>query len=63
MVYLIKEMIGYGGEVVWDRSKPDGKPKRMLDVSKAEREFGFKAETLFEVGLKKTICWYRENML
>lgn len=63
LVYLIKEMVGYSGEVVWDRSKPDGQPKRMLDVSKAEREFGFKPETPFVIGLGKTIDWYRQNMI
>lgn len=63
LVYLIKEMVGYGGEVVWDRSKPDGQPRRMLDTSRAEIEFGFRAETTFEVGLKRTIDWYRDNML
>jgi GDP-L-fucose synthase len=46
------------GEIVWETREPDGQPRRMLDVSKAEREFGFKAETSFEEGLKKTIDWY-----
>jgi dTDP-D-glucose 4,6-dehydratase len=63
LVYLIKDMVGYDGEVVWDRSKPDGQPARRLDTSKAEIEFGFRAETLFEAGLRNTIDWYRENLL
>jgi GDP-L-fucose synthase len=62
LVDLIKEMVGYTGEVVWDRSKPDGQPRRMLDISMAELEFGFKAKTTFDAGLKKTIDWYRESM-
>ena len=41
--------------------KPDGQPRRMLDTSKAEKEFGFKAMTSFEEGLKKTIEWYRDK--
>ena len=48
----------YRGGVVWDTSKPDGQPRRMLDTSRAFKEFGFKAKTGFENGLKKTIDWY-----
>ena len=50
----------FKGELRWDVSKPDGQPRRMLDTSRAEREFGFKAKTSFEEGLRKTIEWYRE---
>ncbi|GJM15331.1 MAG: GDP-L-fucose synthase [Thermodesulfobacteriota bacterium] len=63
LVNMIKDMVGFEGEVVWDTSKPDGQPKRMLDVTKAEKEFDFKAKTDFEEGLYKTISWYRENIL
>ena len=45
----------------WDPSKPDGQPRRCLDVSRAEREFGFRAQTDFREGLMKTIKWYRER--
>jgi GDP-L-fucose synthase len=55
---LIAELTGFRGKIVWDRSKPDGQPRRMLDVTSAEKEFGFKAKTRFEEGLKKTIEWY-----
>lgn len=55
---LIKELSGFKGKIVWDKSKPDGQPRRMLDVSKAKKEFGFAAKTPFKVGLKKTIDWY-----
>ncbi len=58
LVDLIKELTGYKGEISWDTSKPDGQPRRCLDVEKAKKEFGFKAETDFRVGLKKTIEWY-----
>ena len=54
----IKDLIGYKGRIVWDSSKPDGQPRRCLDVSRAAKEFGFKAKTNFEEGLKKTIGWY-----
>lgn len=55
---LIKKLTDYGGKIVWDRSKPDGQPRRMLDVTKAKKEFGFQASTSFEDGLRKTIDWY-----
>jgi len=55
---LIKDIIGFKGKIIWDTSKPDGQPRRCLDVSKAQEEFGFNAETKFESGLKKTIDWY-----
>jgi len=61
LVSLIAELMDYRGEIAWDTSKPDGQPRRMLDVSKAERVFGFKTETTFEEGLRKTIDWYLQN--
>jgi len=51
----------FKGEIRWDTSKPDGQPRRCLDVLKAEKEFGFKAKTNFEEGLKKTIQWYLKS--
>ena len=63
LVSMIKEIIGYEGEVEWDTMRPDGQPRRKLDVSKAREEFGFQSETPFKEGLRKTIEWYRENML
>ena len=54
----IVELTGFGGRIVWDPSKPDGQPRRYLDTSKAEREFGFTASTTLEVGLRNTIDWY-----
>lgn len=61
LMELIAKLTGFTGEIRWDPSKPNGQPRRKLDVSRAEKEFGFKAETTFEDGLKQTIEWYREN--
>ncbi|KPK73379.1 NAD-dependent dehydratase [candidate division WOR_3 bacterium SM23_60] len=61
LVQLIMSLTGYTGTITWDTSKPDGQPRRMLDTSKAEKAFGFKAQTDFKIGLEKTISWYREH--
>lgn len=61
LVNLIARLTGFEGKIVWDTTKPDGQPRRSLDTSKAEKEFGFRAKTPFEEGLKKTIDWYREH--
>jgi len=58
----IKILIGYTGKIVWDKTKPDGQPKRRLDVSKARKQFGFQVKTSFETGLTKTIDWYKQNL-
>jgi len=58
---LIQGATGYDGEITWDTSKPDGQPRRCLDTSKAEKEFGFKAKTNFEEGLKKTVEYYEQE--
>lgn len=52
---------GFRGRFVWDASKPDGQPRRRLDVSRAERSFGFQATTTFEEGLERTVAWYRQQ--
>jgi GDP-L-fucose synthase len=57
----IKTAVGYAGEIEWDTSKPNGQPRRMLDVSRARERFGFSAQTAFHEGLRKTIAWYREH--
>ncbi len=61
LVTKIAKMTGFGGDIVWDASKPDGQPRRCLDVSRAKSLFGFEAETDFDSGLKKTIDWYLQN--
>jgi len=58
---LIARLAGFKGEIIWDASKPDGQPRRMLDTSKALNEFKFKAKTDLTTGLNKTIEWYKEN--
>ena len=63
LVYMIKELVGYEGEVEWDTSRPDGQPRRRLDVSKAKEEFGFESEISLMEGLVETIEWYKKNIL
>ncbi len=62
LVELIRKLTGFRGKIIWDSSKPDGQPRRCLNTSKAYKEFGFKAKTSFEEGLKGTIDWYRETV-
>lgn len=56
---MICELAGFNGRIEWDTSKPDGQPRRLLDITKAKKEFGFEAKTEFREGLKTTIEWYR----
>jgi GDP-L-fucose synthase len=58
---LIARLTGFTGRMVFDASRPNGQPRRGLDTSRAERGFGFKAQTSFEEGLQRTIEWYREK--
>jgi GDP-L-fucose synthase len=59
----IAAITGFTGRIVWDASQPNGQPRRCLDVSRAEREFGFRASTPFEAGLRETVEWYRSHRL
>lgn len=61
LVNMIRTISGYRGKIKWDTSKPDGQPRRRLEVSRAKREFGFEAKTNFRDGLVKTIEWYRKT--
>jgi GDP-L-fucose synthase len=61
LVILIAELTGFTGRIVWDSTKPDGQPRRCLDTTRAEREFGFRATTDFREGLRRTIVWYRDH--
>jgi GDP-L-fucose synthase len=61
LVLLIVKLTHFTGEIRWDPTKPDGQPRRCLDVEKAAREFGFRAKTSFEKGLRATIQWYKEH--
>lgn len=59
---LVAQVTGFEGRIVWDTSKPDGQPRRMLDVSRARERFGFEAQTDFEEGLRRTVAWYRRQL-
>jgi GDP-L-fucose synthase len=59
LVALIAELTGFEGQIVYDASKPDGQPRRKLNVERAKREFDFVAETPFRVGLQRTIDWFK----
>jgi len=59
----IAELTGFSGEIRWDTSMPNGQPRRSLDASRAEKLFGFKAETPLREGLERTIAWYRASRL
>ena len=61
LVELIVKLTGFKGGVVWDKTKPDGQPRRKLSVEKAEKLLGWKSQVTFEEGLKRTIEWYRAN--
>jgi GDP-L-fucose synthase len=61
LVKKIINIVGYKGKVIYDKTKPDGQPKRRLDVTRAKKEFGFKAQTKFDQGLKETINWYLDQ--
>jgi len=63
LINLIVHLTGYKGKVIWDKSKPDGQPRRMLDTNIAEKEFGFRAKMNFKKGLEKTIEWYKKKYL
>jgi GDP-L-fucose synthase len=58
LVRKLVKFMNYKGKIVWDKTKPNGQPRRCLDVSRAKKEFGFVARTKFDEGLKKTIEWF-----
>ena len=62
LIHLIAELTGYQGEIAWDRTKPDGQPRRKLNVERAWKEFGFRSSTQFRAGLAETIRWYQKVM-
>ena len=63
LVDIIARTTGFDGSIHWDTTKPDGQPRRKLDVTRAERLFGFRSFTTFEDGLRRTIDWYKETRL
>jgi GDP-L-fucose synthase len=56
---LIVRLTKFKGKIIWDKTKPDGQPRRCLDTTRARKEFGFDSKVSFETGLKKTIAWYK----
>jgi GDP-L-fucose synthase len=63
LVRLVATLTGFSGTVVWDTSKPDGQPRRLVDTSRAADRFGFVATTPLEEGLRRTIEWYRQSLV
>jgi len=61
LVQLICQLMDFKGEIRWDTSKPDGQPRRKLDISRAKKEFGFIAKIDFKIGLQKTIKWWQKE--
>lgn len=61
LTHLIAKLTGFQGEIMWDPSKPDGQPRRCLDVTRAKEAIGFTAQTPLEEGLRRTIDWYRQH--
>ena len=61
LAHKIAGLTGFAGTIVWDTTKPNGQPRRMLDTRRATERFGFVASTNFDEGLRKAIEWYREN--
>lgn len=61
LVKEIQELVGHSGRIIWDPTQPDGQPRRRLDVTKAQREFGFRARTDLRTGLANTLAWYLES--
>jgi nucleoside-diphosphate-sugar epimerase len=62
LIELIAELTLFKGDIAWDRTKPDGQPRRKLNVDRAFKEFGFRSSTPFRVGLAETIRWYEHMM-
>ena len=62
LLQIIVEETGFKGKIVWDKTKPDGQPRRRLDVTRANQEFGFKAEVPFKEGINRTVRWYVEHV-
>lgn len=61
LVTLIARLTGFKGKIIWDATKPDGQPRRKLNVDRARKEFGFESKVSFEEGLQKTIDWYESS--
>jgi GDP-L-fucose synthase len=62
LVNLVAKLTGFEGQIIWDTSRPDGQPRRRLDITRAKTEFDFEAKTDLTTGLQKTIKWYRKQL-
>jgi len=61
LVQIIKEVVGFEGEIVWDKTKPDGHAVKIFDVTKMKTELGFEPQTDLKDGIRKTYKWFKEN--
>ena len=61
LAHNVAARVGFSGELSWDATRPNGQPRRMLDVSRARERFGFTAQVTFDEGLDRTIAWYRDH--
>jgi nucleoside-diphosphate-sugar epimerase len=61
LTHLVAEITGFAGQVIWDPSKPDGQPRRCLDVSRAKKEIGWTAGTSLEDGMRNTVKWFETH--
>ena len=62
LTHLVAQLARFEGEIIWDPSRPDGQPRRCLDVSRAFNTLGFRAMTTLEEGLRKTVEWYEQHL-
>jgi GDP-L-fucose synthase len=62
LAHIVAAKVGYAGEITWDTSRPNGQPRRRLDVSRAANVLGFRATTTLHEGLERTISWYRQQL-
>jgi GDP-L-fucose synthase len=63
LALTIANFVGFTGRILWDANRPNGQPRRCLDVSRAEREFGFRAHTSLDEGLRRTTAWYLDSLV
>ena len=63
LLQTIARLTGFQGRIIWDTTKPNGQPRRKLDVSRAQEAFGFTSQTSFEDGLRQTIAWYEKEQV
>ena len=62
LAHKVKDLVGFSGDIIWDKTKPNGQPRRCLDVSRAKELLGWQSKTSFDEGLKKTYEWYLSSL-